>query len=303
VILVGRLGLLFLLFAVNIFAQLLYISPAMDLALSVYEPFFVSQPIRPGEIGLFRVMNAASTIQIISFEVGPNMSLDQLALSTKQAAMNERITGRIKIVNIDCFFRWFSIEASGRIVQSFQLIFLRSGRAYVSSYFAPEEEFYTYLVPALLTVQSLKGPTWFNHVDEKHGYKLTVYEPFLPSELEEGEIGSFIALDGTKVGYIQIVQEKLPRRMKVDEYADLVEKNTLLKLNQYKLLSSRQNLVEGNEFFWRIFSFTQNQMNFKALQAHLVVDQVAITLTYLSSEENFEQFLPAAVGTIFSFKM
>lgn len=299
----GRLGLLFLLFTASIFAQLLYISPAMDLALSVYEPFFISQPQRPGEIGLFRVMNAASKIQIISFEVGPNVTLDQLVLSTKQAAMKERSTGRIKITNLDCFFRWFSIETSDRIVQSFQLIFLRSGRAYVSSYFAPEEEFYTYLVPALLTVQSLKGPTWFNHVDEKHGYKLMLYEPFQPAEVEEGEIGSFIALDQAKVGYIQIVQEKLPKRMKVDEYANLVEKNTLSKLNQYKLFSSRKNLVEGNEFFWRIFSFTQNQMNFKALQAHLVVDQVAITLTYLSSEENFEQFLPAAIGTIFSFRM
>jgi len=87
---VGRLGLLFLLFTASIFAQLLYISPAMDLALSVYEPFFISQPQRPGEIGLFRVMNAASTIQIISFEVGPNVTLDQLVLSTKQAAMKER---------------------------------------------------------------------------------------------------------------------------------------------------------------------------------------------------------------------
>ncbi len=299
----ARLGLLFLLFAASIFAQLLYISPAMDLALSVYEPFFVSQPQRPGEIGLFRVMNAASTIQIISFEVGPAVTLDQLAVSTKQAAMKERNTGRIKIANLDCFFRWFSIETSGRIVQSFQLIFLRSAKAYVLTYFAPEEEFYTHLVPALLTVQSLKGPTWFNHVDEKHGYKLIVYEPFQAAEADEGEIGSFIALDGAKVGYIQIVQEKLSRNMKAEEYADLVEKNTLLKLNQYKLFSSRQNLVEGNEFFWRIFSFTQNQMNFKALQAHLVMDQVAVTLTYLSSEENFEQFLPAAVGTIFSFKM
>ncbi|MBC7122380.1 MAG: hypothetical protein H5T94_03960 [Pseudothermotoga sp.] len=291
------------LFTASIFAQLLYISPAMDLALSVYEPFFISQPARPGEIGLFRVMNASAVIQIISFEVAPAVTLDQLAVSTKQAAMNERSSGMIKIANLDCFFRWFSIETSGRIVQSFQLIFLRLGRAYVSSYFAPEEEFYTYLVPALLTVQSLKGATWFNHVDERHGYKLMVYEPFKPAEVEEGEIGSFIALDEGKVGYIQIVQEKLPRPMKVNEYADLVERNTLSKLNQYKLFSSRQNLVEGNEFFWRIFSFAQNQMNLKALQAHLVTDQVAITLTYLSSEENFEQFLPAAVGTIFSFKM
>ena len=299
----GRLGLLFLLFASSIFAQLLYISPAMDLALSVYEPFFISQPQRPGEIGLFRVMNAASTIQIISFEVGPNVTLDQLVLSTKQAAMKERSTGRIKITNLDCFFRWFSIETSDRIVQSFQLIFLRSGRAYVSSYFAPEEEFYTYLVPALLTVQSLKGPTWFNHVDEKHGYKLMVYEPFQPVEIEEGEIGSFAAVDEEKVGYIQIVQEKLPKRMKVDEYADLVERNTLLKLNQYKLFASGQNLVQGNDFFWRIFSFVQNETNLKALQVHVVFDEVAITLTYLSSEQGFEQFLPAAVATIFSFSM
>ncbi|WP_448522415.1 hypothetical protein [Pseudothermotoga sp.] len=299
----GRLGLLFLLFAASIFAQLLYISPAMDLALSVYEPFFISQPQRPGEIGLFRVMNAPSTIQIVSFEVGLNVTLDQLALSMKQAAMKERSTGRIKIANLDCFFRWFSIETSGRIVQSFQLIFLRLGRAYVSSYFAPEEEFYTYLVPALLTVQSLKGPTWFNHVDEKHGYKLMLYEPFQPVEVGEGEIGSFAAVDEEKVGYIQIVQEKLPKRMKVDEYANLVQMNTLLKLNQYKLFSSGQNLVQGNDFFWRIFSFVQNEANLKALQVHAVFDEVAITLTYLSSEENFEQFLPAAIGTIFSFKM
>jgi len=293
----------FVLFAASIFAQLLYISPAMDLALSVYEPFFISQPARPGEIGLFRVMNKASTIQIMSFEVGPDVTLEQLALSTKQEAMNERSSGKIKIANLDCFFRWFSIQASDRIVQVFQLIFLRFNKAYVLSYFAPEEEFYTHLVPALLTVQSLKGQTVFNYVDEKHAYKLMVCEPFTTVQAEEGEIGSFAAVDGAKVGYIQIVQEKLPKRMKVGEYANLVEKNTLLKLSQYRLFASGQNLVQGNDFFWRIFSFVQNEANLKALQVHVVFDEVAITLTYLSNEQSFEQFLPAAVATIFSFRM
>lgn len=294
---------LFILLGSCALSQMLYISPAMDLALSVYEPFHISEPTRPGEIGLFRVANAASTIQIVSFEVGANVTLEALAVSTKQQTMNERTTGFVKIANVNCFYRWFSVQVSDKLVQAFQLMFLRFNKAYVMSYFAPEEEFHKYLVPALLTICSLKGQTRFNCADEKYGYKMMIYEPFKPAEVGEGEIGAFAAVYGAKVGYVQIVQEKLPRKMKVVEYAQLVEKNTLSKLEQCRILSSGQNLVEGNEFFWRIFSFTSDKAILKALQAHLVLNDLAITLTYLSSEQNFEQFLVPALATIFSFRM
>lgn len=297
-----KVALFFAFLATVLFAQTLYISPAMDLALSVYEPFYTVEPMRPGEIGLFRVAGASSTIQIVSFEIAPTVTLEQVFLATRQDFMKERSFGAMRIANLNCLFRWFSIETD-IVVQSFQLIFLRAGKAYVLSYFAPEEEFHKYLIPALLTVCSLKGPVWFNYVSEKYGYRMNVHQPFEPAQSEEGEIGSFVALQDKKAGYIQIVQEKLPRRMKVAEYAEFVEKNTLEKLNGYRSLSSGQNLVEGNEFFWRIFTFAQSGTVLKALQTHTVFDDVAITLTYLATEQSFEQFLPAAVATMFSFKM
>lgn len=294
---------LLMLFATTVFCQTLYISPAMDLALSVYEPFLVFQPSRPGEIGLFRVPTAASTIQIVSFTVSATTTLNDIIAATKQPTMKERSVGFIKITGLDCFFRWFSIDVSGKTVQSFQLMFLRNNKAYVVSYFAPEEEFYQYLVPALLTVTSLKGAVFFNYVDEKYSYRLVLHSPFMPVEVEHGEIGSFAAVDGEKVGYIQIVQEKLPKRMKACEYAEFVEKNTLSKLKNYRSLSFGQNMVEGNEFFWRIFSSTDGGKNISVLQLHLIVDETAITLTYLSTADSFEKFLPAAVASMFSFKM
>lgn len=297
-----KVALFFAFLVTALFAQTLYISPAMDLALSVYEPFYIVEPMRPGEIGLFKVAGASSTIQIVSFEVAPTVSLEQVFLATRQALMKERSFGAVRIANLNCLFRWFSIETD-RTVQSFQLIFLRAGKAYVLSYFAFEEEFHEYLIPALLTACSLKGTVWFNYVSEKYGYKINVHQPFEPTQSGEGEIGSFVALQDKKAGYIQIVQEKLPRSMKVVEYAEFVEKNTLEKLDGYRSLSSGENLVEGNEFFWRIFTFAQSGTVLKALQAHAVFDNTAITLTYLATEQNFEQFLPAAVATVFSFKM
>ncbi|MEN3008776.1 hypothetical protein [Pseudothermotoga sp.] len=294
--------ILFVLFATTIFCQTLYISPAMDLALSVYEPFVIVQTSRPGEIGLFKLPTGASTIQIVSFTVSATTTLNELIVATKQPAMKERSAGSIKIVGIDCFFRWFSIDISGKSVQSFQLMFLRYNKAYLASYLAPEEEFYRYMIPALLTLCSIKGSTFFNYVDEKHSYRLVLHEPFSPAKIEQGEIGSFVAVDGEKIGYIQIVQEKLPKRMKVNEYADLVEKNTLSKLKDYRSFSFGRNMVEGNEFFWRIFSFVNEGTTLSALQLHLIVDEFAITLTYLSKIDSFERFLPAAVGTMFSFK-
>ncbi len=295
--------ILLVLFATTIFCQTLYISPAMDLALNVYEPFLVFQPSRPGEIGLFKVPTAASTIQIVSFAVSATTTLNDLVAATRQPSMRERNVGFIKIVGLDCFFRWFSIDVSGKTVQSFQLMFLRSNKAYVASYFAPEEEFYQYLVPALLTITSIKGSVFFNYVDEKYSYRLILHQPFVPAQLEQGEMGSFVAVDGEKIGYIQIVQEKLPRRMRASEYADFVERNTLLKLRDYRALSFGQNMVEGDEFFWRLFSFTDGEKNLSALQLHLIVDESAITLTYLSTTDSFEKFLPAAVASMFSFKM
>lgn len=299
---VRSVQILFVLFATTIFCQTLYISPAMDLALSVYEPFITIQPSRPGEIGLFKVPTTTSTIQIVSFTVSATTTLNELIVATKQPTMKERSVGFMKIVGIDCFFRWFSIDISGKSVQSFQLVFLRHNKAYVASYFAPEEEFYRYAIPALLTLCSIKGSTFFNYVDEKHSYRLVLYEPFTPAKIEQGEIGSFVAVDGEKIGYIQIVQEKLPKRMKVNEYADLVEKNTLSKLKDYRSLSFGQNTVEGNEFFWKVFSFADGGTTLSALQLHLIADEFAVTLTYLSKKDSFERFLPAAVGTMFSFK-
>lgn len=171
------------------------------------------------------------------------------------------------------------------------------------TYYSTEEDFHRYLVPALLSMSSVKtASVQQEYLNEQYKYSVSLVKPFEVIQPTEGEIGSFIALQDTKAGYIQVVKEELSRKLSAQEYAKLVEKNSLVNLSEYKELSNGKNLIQGNEFYWRIFQFSSKGFSYRCLQTYVLLDNIAYTLTYMAKTQEFDQFVFPAIYTVFSFK-
>ncbi|MEJ5229144.1 MAG: hypothetical protein WHT65_03995 [Pseudothermotoga sp.] len=301
-----RYSVLFILIlSLSLFAQTLYFSPYGDLALTIYDPFVTTKPSHPNEIGSFKALGSNSLLQIVSVQL--NQSTDLLVFSKligmQLVGMEEEYNGIAKIDDLQVFFRKFSLSVSDTSVRGFQVIFLKYQKGYVMTYYAQEEDYLKYLVPAILSMCSVKTTSNKNmYLSENFGYSLNLAKPFEALETDAGEIGSFVAIDGDKAGYVQIAKEKLPENLEPEQYAQFVEKNSLVRLSDYKELSRGMNMVQGNEFFWRIFEFSSQGTSYRSLQAHIVFEKAAYTLTYMSKTESFEKFILPAIYMIFSFK-
>jgi len=296
---------LWILFALSLFGQTLYFSPNGDLALTIYDPFITVKPTNPNEIGLFKILTSNSLLQILS--VNLTQSTDLLTFSKligiQLVGAEEGAIGLTQVDNLQLFFRRFSLDLSGTKSEAFQVIFVRFQKGYVMTYYSTEEDFHRYLVSALLSMSSVKTASiQQEYLNEQYEYSVSLVKPFEVIQPTEGEIGSFIALQDTKAGYIQVVKEELSRKLSAQEYAKLVEKNSLVNLSEYKELSNGKNLVQGNEFHWRIFQFSSKGFSYRCLQAYVLLDNIAYTLTYMAKTQEFDQFIFPAIYTVFSFK-
>lgn len=301
-----RYSVLFILIlSLSLFAQILYFSPYGDLALTIYDPFVTTQPSHPNEIGSFKVLANNALLQILSVQL--NQSTDLLVfaklIGMQLVGMEEEHNGLVTIGDLEIFFRRFSLTLSGAKIEGFQTIFLRYQKGYVVTYYAPESDYYRYLIPSLLTMCSVKTATAKQlYLNEEYGYALSLVKPFEALKPDKGEIGSFVSIEEDKVGYLQVVQEQLQKAMKPEEYAQFVEKNSLTNLSNYRQLAEGVNLVQGNDLFWRIFEFSSQGISYRSLQIHSIIGEDAYTLTYMSKAESFEKFILPATYMIFSFK-
>ncbi len=285
--------------------QTIYFSPGLDLVLTVYDPFFEMKPTRPNEIGLFQVPGKSATLQVVSLPM-PNFN-DLAAFGNLVGAQligaRELATMNLWLGSQDFFYRRFTVALSEQKSEGAQLIFLRGGKGYVITYHANAEEFWQYLMPAMLTMTSLKlSDKPEVYLSAEYNYTVKLMGPFAAVKPVQGEIGAFASVVDQKRGYVQIVKENLPRRMKVTEYAQIVEKNTLSKLTNYELFASGSNYVEGLDFSWRIFSFERTGTKYRCVQANTLWENTAYTVMYLARDEDFDYFLPAAIYVMFSFK-
>ncbi len=299
------LTVLMVLFSLSLFSQILYFSPNGDLALTVYDPFVMVKPVNPNEIGLFKVIASSSVLQILSVNLAQSTDLITFSklIGMQFVGSEESAAGFVMIDDLNAFFRRFSLNLSGTKSEAFQLIFIRFQKGYVMTYYSTQEDFYRYLVPALLSMGSVK--TTFveqEYLNEEFRYSVNLIKPFQAIKPVQGEIGSFIALEDAKAGYIQIVKEELSRKLDVKEYAQLVKKNSLTNLSDYVELSSGTNLIQANEFYWRIFQFSSKGFSYRCLQTYILLNNTAFTLTYMAKMEDFDQFIFPAVCTIFSFR-
>lgn len=294
---------LFLITSAFLLAQTIYFSPALDLVLTVYSPFFEMRPSRPNEIGLFQVPGKSSTLQVVSISASGFNDLNSFAklLGAQLIGAEELAVMNFWLGSQEFFYRRFSI--SSQKSEGIQMIFLRSGKGYILTYYSSFEEFWQHLVPALLTMTSLRiseKPQVYLNTD--HNYTVKLMGPFVAVTPARGEIGAFATHVEGKRGYVQIVKENLPRKISLEEYSNLVERNTLMKLAGYKLFSTGVNYVEGIDYAWRIFEFERTNEKYRCIQAYTIVETVAYTITYIAKEQDFDFFLPAAVYIAFSFK-
>lgn len=299
------LVVLVVIFSLSLFAQTLYFSPNGDLALTVYDPFITVKPTNPNEIGVFKVLTSNSILQILSVSLPQSTDLITFSklIGMQLVAAEETANGLVKIDELQVFYRKFSLSASNVKSEAFQIVFVKFQRGFVMTYYSTQEDFHKYLVPALLSMSSIKiASIKQEYLNEKFRYSVNLIEPFEAIEPVQDEIGSFIAIEGSKVGYIQIVSEELPKKLNIEEYAKSVEKNSLANLSDYRELSKGKNLVQGEQFYWRIFQFSSNKVPYKCLQAHILLSNSAFTLTYMAKVEDFDQFIFPAVYTIFSFR-
>lgn len=297
--------MLITIFSLSLFSQTLYFSPNGDLALTVYDPFIMVKPTNPNEIGLFRVLTSNSILQILSVNLTQSTDLVTFSklIGIQLVGAEETATGLTKIDDLQIFYRRFSLNISGTKSEAFQIVFIKFQRGYVMTYYSTQEDFHKYLVPALLSMSSVKTASIKQeYLNEEFRYSVNLIEPFEAIKPTQGEIGSFIALQDDKAGYIQIVREELTKKMGTQEYAKSVEKNSLVNLSDYKEFSNGKNLVQGEEFYWRIFQFSSKGTLYKCLQSHVLLDNDAFTLTYMTKLEDFDQFILPAIYTVFSFK-
>ncbi len=294
-------------FLMNIFlfGQSIYFSPGLDLVLTVYDPFFEMKPTKPNEIGLFQVPNKTSILQIVSFSMpgfNDSASVGKL-IGMQLVGAEELATASFWLGNQDLFYRRFSVSLSEKKSEGAQIVFLRGGKGYVLTYHSSSEEFWQHLIPAMLTMTSLKlGEKPDVYLNTDHNYTVKLMGPFVAVKPSQGEIGAFATVVDDKRGYVQIAKESLPRLMKVSEYSETVEKNTLTKLKNYRSISAGSNYVEGMDFAWRIFEFERQGIQYRCIQAYAVVEKNAHTMSYIAKYSDFEYFLPAAIYMMFSFK-
>lgn len=299
------LVVLMVIFSLSLFAQTLYFSPNGDLALTIYDPFIMVKPTNPNEIGVFKVLTSNSILQILSVNIPQSTDLMTFSklIGMQLVGAEEIASGLVKIDDLQVFYRRFSLSISDAKSEAFQVIFVKFQRGYILTYYSTQEDFYKYLIPALLSMSSIKTASIKQeYLNEEFRYSVNLIEPFEILQPAQGEIGSFIALEDAKAGYIQIVSEKLSKKLDTQEYAKLVEKNSLVNLSDYRELSNGKNMIQGEEFYWRIFRFSSNKAFYKCLQVHILSNNMAFSLTYMAKTEDFDQFIFAAVCTIFSFR-
>ncbi len=297
--------MLITIFSLSLFSQTLYFSPNGDLALTVYDPFIMVKPTNPNEIGSFRVLTSNSVLQVLSVNLTQSTDLVTFSklIGIQLVGAEETAAGLTKIDDLQIFYRRFSLNISGTKSEAFQIIFIKFQRGYVMTYYSTQEDFHKYLVPALLSMSSVKTASIKQeYLNEEFRYSVNLIEPFEVIKPIQGEIGSFIAVQDNKAGYIQIVREELTKKMDTQEYAKSVEKNSLINLSDYKEFSNGKNLVQGEEFYWRIFQFSSKGTFYKCLQSHVLLGNDAFTLTYMAKLEDFDQFILPAVCVVFSFK-
>jgi hypothetical protein len=297
------LVIFYLLFVLSLFSQTLYFSPKGDLALTVYDPFVVMEVTNINEIGLFRIPESSCTLQVLSVQLSKPGDLRDLVELIKIPSASESSIGLFKLDDLDIFVRKISIITPQISTAGLQVIFTRERRVYIMTYYASEKEFFEHIVPALLTMTSIKTNSLKQrYVNNEYGYSIYLAEPFKIVKTTRGEIGSFLAVKEKRVGYIQITKEQPGRSVNLLEYAELVQQNSLENLAGYNLLASGVNLVEGFDFFWRLFQFDSKGSFYRCLQVYTNYGQFFYTLTYMAEADDFDQFIVPAVRTVFSFK-
>jgi len=299
--------LAFCLFCVSIFCQSVFFSPSGDLVLTIFDPFTKYTEMNDQEVTVFKAPRSRAIIQIASFETPKNLTLEDFVQIA--APSGENIENKASFFfdynSMKLHYRRFTMKSDNSRLEFLQLYCLSDSAGYILSYFAPEEEFFKYMVTAYLSFASLKKGETREHQEtlrSEKGYSIDIVSPFKVTS-HESESPSFVAHYGQNhLGYIQILDEALNKDISVQQYAALMEKNGLKQLNGYACHEQGGLILKGHEYSWRFFHFNSAGDTYSCLQAYSVFGKHGYVVSYLARVEDFDLFDFPAVLMLFSFK-
>lgn len=259
------------------------------------------------KVAVFKAPQSRAIIQIASFKAPKNLTLEDFVQIAAPSGDNieNKASFFFDYNSMKLHYRRFTMNSDNTRLEFLQLYCLSDTTGYILSYFAPEEEFFKYMVTAYLSFASLKTGETREHqetLQSEKGYSINIVSPFKAAS-HESESSSFVAYYGQNhLGYIQILTETLKQDISVQQYAALMEKNGLKQLNGYNCREQGRLILKGQEYSWRIFHFNSTGSTYSCLQVYCVFGKHGYVVSYLAKVEDFDLFDFPAVLMLFSFK-